>query len=90
MFKSLKGMCSRLGVHTTQVDVFSFGVVVYELLSRQVTSAVVSQSGDANMPELYANKVSCQTELPASLCFVIHQQTIDVTAKPGFFLSSSL
>lgn len=40
-----------------QVDVFSFGVVIYELLIRQVTSAVVSQSGDVNMPQLYANKV---------------------------------
>lgn len=44
--------------YNEKVDVFSFGVVVYELLSRQVTSAVVSQSGDANMPELYANKVA--------------------------------
>ena len=41
-----------------QVDVFSFGVVIYELLIRQVTSAVVSQSGDATMPEMYANKVN--------------------------------
>ena len=41
-----------------QVDVFSFGVVMYEVLMRQVTSAVVSQSGDANMPEMYASKVS--------------------------------
>ena len=41
-----------------QVDVFSFGVVIYELLIRQVTSAVVSQSGDANMPQMYANKVT--------------------------------
>lgn len=41
-----------------QVDVFSFGVVTYELLIRQVTSAVVSQSGDVNMPQMYANKVS--------------------------------
>lgn len=41
-----------------QVDVFSFGVVIYELLIRQVTSAVVSQSGDASMPEMYANKVN--------------------------------
>ena len=50
-----------------QVDVFSFGVVIYELLIRQVTSAVVSQSGDASMPEMYANKVNClcnQTLLP--------------------------
>lgn len=39
------------------MDVFSFGVVIYELLIRQVTSAVVSQSGDATMPEMYANKV---------------------------------
>ena len=41
-----------------QVDVFSFSVVMYEVLMRQVTSAVVSQSGDANMPEMYASKVS--------------------------------
>lgn len=41
-----------------QVDVFSFGVVIYELLIRQVTSAVVSQSGDASMSEMYANKVN--------------------------------
>ena len=49
-----------------QVDVFSFGVVIYELLIRQVTSAVVSQSGDATMPEMYANKVKfiCKLLLP--------------------------
>ena len=46
-----------------QVDVFSFGVVIYELLVRQVTSAVVSQSGDANMPEMYANKVNSVCKL---------------------------
>ncbi len=39
------------------MDVFSFGCVIYELLSHQVTSAVVSQSGDANMAEMYAHKV---------------------------------
>ena len=41
-----------------QVDVFSFGVIMYEVLIRQVTSAVVSQSGDINMSEMYASKVS--------------------------------
>ena len=41
-----------------QVDVFSFGVIIYELLARQVTSAVVSQAGDMTMPEMYAQKVS--------------------------------
>lgn len=40
-----------------QVDVFSFGVIIYELLARQVTSAVVSQAGDMTMPEMYAQKV---------------------------------
>ena len=40
-----------------QVDVFSFGVVLYELMTREVTSAVVIQSGDPQMPELYAFKV---------------------------------
>ena len=36
---------------------FSFGVVLYELMTREVTSAVVIQSGDPQMPELYAFKV---------------------------------
>ncbi|DBB04448.1 TPA: hypothetical protein ACH3X1_012928 [Trebouxia sp. C0004] len=44
--------------YNEKVDVFSFGCVIYELLSRQLTSAVVSQSGDANMAEMYANKVA--------------------------------
>ena len=43
---------------STQVDVFSFGVMMYEVLERQVTSAVVSQAGDMTMPEMYAEKVS--------------------------------
>lgn len=47
---------------------FSFGVVIYELLIRQVTSAVVSQSGDANMPEMYANKVNFHCNLLSSSC----------------------
>lgn len=41
----------------SQVDVFSFGVIMYELLVRQVTSAVVSQAGDMTLPEMYAQKV---------------------------------
>lgn len=45
-------------MYNEKVDVFSFGVVMYEVLMRQVTSAVVSQSGDANMPEMYASKVA--------------------------------
>ena len=36
---------------------FSYGVVLYELMMREVTSAVVIQSGDPQMPELYAFKV---------------------------------
>ena len=47
-----------------QVDTFSFGVVLYELLMREVTSAVVIQSGDPQMPELYAFKVT----LPLHTC----------------------
>lgn len=31
---------------------------MYEVLERQVTSAVVSQAGDMTMPEMYAEKVS--------------------------------
>lgn len=47
-----------LNLVALQVDVFSFGVIMYELLVRQVTSAVVSQAGDMTMPEMYAQKVS--------------------------------
>ena len=54
---SLPALLLKLDV-VLQVDVFSFGVVIYELLIRQVTSAVVSQSGDANLPQMYANKAS--------------------------------
>lgn len=54
--------------HVMQVDVFSFGVVIYELLIRQVTSAVVSQSGDASMPEMYANKVNTELSCLFWLC----------------------
>ena len=39
---------------------FSFGAVLYELMTREVTSAVVIQSGDPQMPELYAFKVMQQ------------------------------
>ena len=39
---------------------FSFGAVLYELMMREVTSAVVIQSGDPQMPELYAFKVMQQ------------------------------
>ena len=52
-----------------QVDVFSFGVIIYELLVRQVTSAVVSQAGDMTMPEMYAQKVSANLHRP--LCLML-------------------
>lgn len=52
-----------------QVDVFSFGVIIYELLVRQVTSAVVSQAGDMTMPEMYAQKVSADVSCP--LCLLL-------------------
>ncbi len=60
------------------MDVFSFGCVIYELLSRQVTSAVVSQSGDANMAEMYANKVSLHSmarlfAAQTAACFMVSE-----------------
>ena len=55
----IAGMAGGVSLRSAmQVDVFSFGVIIYELLARQVTSAVVSQAGDMTMPEMYAQKVS--------------------------------
>eukprot|EP00891_Asterochloris_glomerata_P005009 jgi/Astpho2/5009/gw1.00071.54.1_t len=52
--------------YNEKVDVFSFGVVLYELMMREVTSAVVIQSGDPQMPELYAFKVAGGYRRPLS------------------------